>query len=795
MKTIREIQSALIYFLYWGCRVLALPLLVFYFVYRCARRPEYRWRFRERCGALPGSFQATAPGAIWLHAISVGEVISAAGLLRELRERDSAIPLYVSVGTVAGRTIADERLAGIATGIFYAPVDYSFAVRRVLRRIRPAAVVILETEIWPVLYREVKRSGASLLVMNGRISDRTLPRYRRLRFLFRQVLRFPDAIFVQSERDAARYIEAGAPQKRIEVLGNLKYDMPPIRNEPPKIVTDILEKLHPSTVWIAASTMPPADGSDVDEDEAVIEAFKELRGKYPELLLFLVPRKPDRFDESADRLRDAGVNYMRRSNDKIDPAIELPCVVLLDSIGELAGLFPLADIVFMGGSLARRGGHNLLEPAACGRPIIVGPHMENFAEIAAEFREHYAVLEIGEAGDLAPAVEKLIEDPRLRADLGSGAAELVAKRRGATRKAVAEILRWLDLAIPCAIPWGPTKPFLWLFAKLWAAVSVWSQRRKAARARHLDTPVVSVGGISMGGAGKTPMVDYLAERMRHRSHRPAILTRGYMRRSIEPSILIEAGEEVPTDVTGDEAQIFVHSGHADAGIGADRWSTGKLLEEKYHPHLFLLDDGFQHRQLARDLDIVLIDALNPFAGGAVFPLGKLREPLRALARADAFVLMRAAPEREYRGIRNQLLALNPTAPIFRGRIEPRYWVHTRTGQPAHPPETPIAAFCGLANPASFWGTLRTLGLAPVFTWTFGDHHRYRCTEVQRLAVQARMHGAPVLLTTEKDAMNLPERAAEILLDASMELYWLKIGIQVEREEALLELIESKMRPR
>jgi tetraacyldisaccharide 4'-kinase len=421
--------------------------------------------------------------------------------------------------------------------------------------------------------------------------------------------------------------------------------------------------------------------------------------------------------------------------------------------------------------------------------------MENFAEIAAEFREHYAVLEIGEAGDLAPAVEKLIEDPRLRADLGSGAAELVAKRRGATRKAVAEILRWLDLAIPCAIPWGPTKPFLWLFAKLWAAVSVWSQRRKAARARHLDTPVVSVGGISMGGAGKTPMVDYLAERMRHRSHRPAILTRGYMRRSIEPSILIEAGEEVPTDVTGDEAQIFVHSGHADAGIGADRWSTGKLLEEKYHPHLFLLDDGFQHRQLARDLDIVLIDALNPFAGGAVFPLGKLREPLRALARADAFVLMRAAPEREYRGIRNQLLALNPTAPIFRGRIEPRYWVHTRTGQPAHPPETPIAAFCGLANPASFWGTLRTLGLAPVFTWTFGDHHRYRCTEVQRLAVQARMHGAPVLLTTEKDAMNLPERAAEILLDASMELYWLKIGIQVEREEALLELIESKMRPR
>ena len=771
---------------------MASPLLVFYFVYRCARAPGYRWRFGERWGGLPASFQATAPGAIWLHAISVGEVLSAVGLLRELHERDSTIPLYVSVGTVAGRAVAEERLAGVATGIFYAPIDYPFAVRRVLRRIKPAAVVILETEIWPVLYREVKRAGASLVIMNGRISDHTLPRYRRLRFLFCHVLALPDAIFVQSVEDRARYIQAGAPAENIEVLGNLKYDVAPIHSDPTKLVVDLLAKLRPSTIWIAASTMPPADSSDVNEDQVVVEAFRELALKYPGLLLILVPRKPDRFDDTADLLRDAGVRYLRRSENRIDPAIELPCVLLLDSMGELAGLFPLGHIVFMGGSLARRGGHNLLEPAACGRPIIVGPHMENFAEIAAAFREHFAVLEIANADELAPAVEKLIQDQRLAEDLGTGAAELAAKRRGVTRKAVAEILRWLDRAVPCVVPPGPSKPLLWLLAQIWSLASTRNQRRRQARARHLDTPVVSVGGISMGGAGKTPMVDYLAERMRRRGRHPAILTRGYMRRSIEPSILIEAGVEVPASVTGDEAQIFVQSGHAHAGIGADRWSTGRLLEEKYHPELFLLDDGFQHRQLARDLDIVLIDALNPFGGGAVFPLGRLREPLRALTRADAFVLMRAAPEREYRGIRDRLLALNPKAPIFRGRLEPRYWVHTRTGQPAHPPEAPAAAFCGLANPASFWRTLGTLGIAPVFSWTFDDHHRYKCTEVQRLAAQARMHGAPFLLTTEKDAMNLPERSAEILLDASMELYWLKIGIQVEREESLLELIESKL---
>jgi len=297
----------------------------------------------------------------------------------------------------------------------------------------------------------------------------------------------------------------------------------------------------------------------------------------------------------------------------------------------------------------------------------------------------------------------------------------------------------------------------------------------------------------MGGAGKTPMVDYLAERMRERGWHPAILTRGYRRRSIEPSIVIGAGAPVPVSVTGDEAQIYVHSGYAHAGIGADRWSTGRLLEEKYQPDLFLLDDGFQHRRLARDLDIVVLDALNPFAGSAVFPLGRLREPAEALARAGALVIMRAAPEREYRGLFAKLRNLNPRAPILRARSEPRYWVSHRTARLAHPPEGPVAAFCGLGNPASFWGTLRRLRIQPVFTWTFSDHHRYRWEELRCLAAQARMHGASVLLCTEKDAMNLPERSVEMLLGLSVELYWLKIGVEIDQEDVLLELIESKLR--
>jgi tetraacyldisaccharide 4'-kinase len=343
---------------------------------------------------------------------------------------------------------------------------------------------------------------------------------------------------------------------------------------------------------------------------------------------------------------------------------------------------------------------------------------------------------------------------------------------------------------------SPARFLLWPMAQIWAAVSARQQRRKIAHARRLDTPVVSVGGISMGGAGKTPMVDHLAERLREAGYQPAILTRGYRRRSIETSILVEAGEPAPVSFTGDEAQIFVQSGYAHSGIGTDRFVTGRLLEDKYRPDIFLLDDGFQHTRLRRDLDLVVIDALSPFGGGAVFPLGKLREPLSALSRAGVFVIMRAAPEREYAGIVRQLRAINPAAPIFRARLEYRYWVDYGTSQPRNsldgPPSGPIAAFCGLGNPASFWGTLRALGLQPVFHWAFGDHHHYSCSEVERLAAQAKMHGSNLLLTTAKDAVNLPDCTADILKQAGIQIYWLKIAVHVEKEDQLMELIESKM---
>ena len=201
----------------------------------------------ERLGLLPHSLQTTGSGAIWFHAVSVGEVLSLVELLRRLRAERPSVQLFVSTTTLAGRATAEQKLAGLADGVFFAPLDYGSTIRRVLRQLRPSLVVVLETEIWPNLYREVKRSGASLLVINGRISDRALPRYRRWSWFFKHVLAQPDAILAQTEEDARRYVMAGAPPERTRVAGNLKYDFTPPESGIAREITTFLSEVNPRT--------------------------------------------------------------------------------------------------------------------------------------------------------------------------------------------------------------------------------------------------------------------------------------------------------------------------------------------------------------------------------------------------------------------------------------------------------------------------------------------------------------------------------------------------------------------
>jgi tetraacyldisaccharide 4'-kinase len=784
-----------IYFLYRVLQALGLPVIILYFLFRGLRNRAYWRSLPQRFGFLPRSLRQTAAGAIWLHAVSVGEVLACAEFLRRLRAEFPRTRLFVSTSTLAGRATAADKLRDLADGVFYAPVDYVFAVRRVLRALRPAAVVIAETEIWPNLFREVHRTGAGLAIVNGRISDRAFPRYLPWRWFFRGVLSAADSIVAQTDAIRERFLALGAIPERTHTGGNFKYDFEARAAAAGSPVLALLERARPGKVWIAASTMPPAGPrerpGDVDEDDAVIAAFRELAARHPDLLLILAPRKPERFDTAAGKLEAAGIPYLRRSRLDGSDTLPLPAVLLLDTIGELSGLFSVADAVFMGGTLARRGGHNILEPAFFAKPVVTGPHMENFQAIADEFRASGACVEIADAAGLAGAVARLLEAPEWAREIGQRAHLAAAARGGATARAVT-LVREL-YRVPRYRPAQPWFAVASMLARLWRWGARKKLRRDYARRHKLAAPVVSIGNITMGGTGKTPCVLRLAQILKERGHRPGILTRGYGRNSPQKLLALEPGAVVRAEHSGDEPQIFVRSGLAPVGIGADRFQTGTRLLRDFGADVLLLDDGFQHQRLARNVDVVLIDALDPFGGGQVFPLGRLREAPAGLARAHVILITRSELSDLTAAIERQVRRWNGRAPVFRASVEPQAWVEHRTDRRHAPAERPFeraGVFCGLGNPEAFRRTLERMGVKPVGWVDFEDHHRYRPRELRHIAEGMIAQGATALVTTEKDVMNLCEACDGLL--APLPLYWLKVGMTIERESEFVSEIERRL---
>ncbi len=755
---------------------------------RWRKEREYASTFRERLGFLPQSFSRTRAGAIWLHAVSVGEVASLAPLLKTLREREPSTPLYLSTSTLAGRRIANSNVAALVDGLFFVPFDLRGSVRRVLRTIRPSLLVIAETEIWPNLFAETKRTGAALAVVNGRISDRAWPKYRRWRRLFRPILRLPDLVLAQSRTDYERYLQLGVPTAKLQIEANLKYDVS-AAIEPLLIPT-----FGAKQIWIAASTVGPNERGSlhphaVDEDDLVLSAFQKLGAEFPELLLILAPRQPARFPEVAAKLQNRKINFVRRS---APGTLQLPSVLLLDTMGELARLYPLADVVFVGGSLAPRGGHNILEPAAAGVPVVIGPHMQNFEAIASDFREADAFIQIRHESDLLPTIRDLLGNCERAKAIGKRGQQVVERQKGVSRRIAQELL-WLHKLGEYRAPRNLlTRAILRSLSYLWRRGNVIQRRRSERYARlvkPLPIPVISIGGITIGGSGKTPFTTYLAGMLKARGFSPAILTRGYRRRSPASSLIIAAGAKVPAAFTGDEAQIFLRTGVAPVGIGANRHQTAQLLLSRFpETDVLLLDDGFQHARLRRDVDIVLIDALDPFGREEVVPSGRLREPLLALRRADLFVITRCDSNLQFETVSGKLRHYHPEAPIFRSYYSTCRWRDLHTGAALRElPEKEVAAFCGLGNPQAFWNTLESFGLELVFRWTFDDHHVYKPVELRRLAEQARQNGAKMLVTTEKDLMNLPNQTEDAL--GTLSLAWLEIELQVDEEERFLKTLE------
>jgi 3-deoxy-D-manno-octulosonic-acid transferase len=425
--------------------VLASP----WFIYQALRYKKYVGSLGQRMGYLPVSFNMDGDESIWIHAVSVGEVLTARPLISDLKRRYPNLRMFLSTTTMAGQQLARRSVQDV-DAVFYFPFDFAFVIRRTLDLVRPKLFIMMETEIWPNLLRECRARGIKTAVVNGRISARSFPRYRMIRPMMRRVLDHIDKFLVQSEESARRFIDLGADPGRVVVTGSLKFDS--LEVSPARARDRVLRyfRVPPSRpVIVSGSTMK-------GEEAAVLRAFRRVRTASPNALLVLAPRNPERFGEAEQLAKQEGWKVAKRSDLAVDaePRVD---VVILDTIGELATVYQIATVVFVGGSLVATGGHNVLEPAVFGKPIVFGPHMQNFLEIAEAFVSNGAGVQLGDESELDEAFVSLMSDPVRRARLGAAARALVEANRGANDKSVT-VLATLLPQEPRAYP-ANVRPF------------------------------------------------------------------------------------------------------------------------------------------------------------------------------------------------------------------------------------------------------------------------------------------------------------------------------------------------
>jgi 3-deoxy-D-manno-octulosonic-acid transferase len=420
-----------VYLLYSALVAAVLVLGSPFWLVQMLRLGKYRAGLKERFGMVPRRVRTSRGPSIWVHAVSVGEVLAVSELVAELRRQLAGHRVVVSTTTLTGQRLARERFG--EENVFYFPLDLATTIQPYFDVLRPELVVLAETEFWPNFLRLAKRNRAKVAVVNARISDRSLPRYTRFRGLLRPVLENVDLFLGQSEEDARRLIEIGAVPARVQVSGNLKFDVRPPQHMP--VVAQLraaLERGSGGPVLIA--------GSSVEGEEIIIlNAFRAVLARHSKAILLLAPRHKERFEAVADLMQGSGLKWWRRSSlDLANDALS-GGVLLLDTIGELASLYELSEIALVCGSLVPRGGHNILEPALHGAAILVGPHTENFRDIMNLFGRAKALRKVtGET--LAATWLDLIENDKMRGELGDRAQQVMREQMGATARTL-EALR------------------------------------------------------------------------------------------------------------------------------------------------------------------------------------------------------------------------------------------------------------------------------------------------------------------------------------------------------------------
>lgn len=390
--------------------------------------------FARRLGALPGDLALDKP--VWIHAVSVGEVAAAGKLIQGLRQAYPEKKFFITTVTPTGNKVARGMIRP-GDCLSYLPLDFSFIVRRVIERVKPGLFILMETELWPNLITRLDKKGIPIVILNGRISDRSCAGYGRIKFLLRPLLRRIRLFCVQTKSDAQRFIRLGAPEERVKVSGNMKFDiadfgLAAIDASGLRLKLGLRDN---QKLLVAASTHPGEEGM-------LLEVYQKLLADFPGLRLLLAPRHPERAKEIEKIVLKAGLTPLCISGLSGQAAGNE--VFILDSIGELVGYYALADAVFVGGSLVKKGGHNILEPASLARPVVFGPHMFNFRDISGLFLENKAALMVSSPGQLKDELAGLLSNASRAKELGRRAEGLVSENRGATQRNLAFLEKYLS---------------------------------------------------------------------------------------------------------------------------------------------------------------------------------------------------------------------------------------------------------------------------------------------------------------------------------------------------------------
>ena len=405
---------------------LLTPLVLLRLWWRGRRNPGYRKRTAERFGLYPETFPQ---GCIWIHAVSVGESQATQPLMRWISENLPDVPVVISTTTPTGADRVAQMYRDTVTHVYF-PYDLPFAIRRALQAFRPRLMVVMETEIWPNLMHICEKKGIPVVLANARLSAQSAKGYGRIRALIAPAIRSFAAIAAQNQQDAGRFIALGADRQRVHVCGSVKFDV-----RIPASVREHGELLRTAWgtgrhVWVAASTHP-------GEDELLLDVHRSILERYPEALLVLTPRHPERFNEVAALVDRQGFSYCKRSESPV--CNQASQVYLGDTMGELTVFFAAADVAFVAGSLMPVGGHNILEPASLGLPVIVGPHMKNFLGITQLMLDAGALVQVADSDELARVLLELFDNAEQRTAMGQAGLDVVERNQGAL-DCIAELL-------------------------------------------------------------------------------------------------------------------------------------------------------------------------------------------------------------------------------------------------------------------------------------------------------------------------------------------------------------------